>query len=276
MADVGVAATDRIIEAVKQQTADGKRLARRGEGRDPRHLRVRAQLPAPDRTGTLPHVVLIVGVNGTGKTTTVGKLAQLLKSSGKKPLVVAADTFRAAAVEQLEIWAEPRRRRPDSRARRRRSRRGRLRRHRVGQGQGARSDSRRHGRPPSHEGEPHERARKDSPRRRARGDRRAARSAARARRHGRPERAEPGARVHERRGRERRRADQARRHGQRRHCRRDRVRAEAADPLCRRRRIDRRSDSVRRERVRGRAVRNRNGKRVRPSVSRRNAVDLDT
>jgi fused signal recognition particle receptor len=55
--------------------------------------------------GHLPHVVLIVGVNGTGKTTTVGKLAQLLKSSGKKPLVVAADTFRAAAVEQLEIWA---------------------------------------------------------------------------------------------------------------------------------------------------------------------------
>jgi fused signal recognition particle receptor len=51
-------------------------------------------------------VVLIVGVNGTGKTTTVGKLAQLLKSSGKKPLVVAADTFRAAAVEQLEIWAK--------------------------------------------------------------------------------------------------------------------------------------------------------------------------
>ncbi len=53
----------------------------------------------------MPHVVLIVGVNGTGKTTTVGKLAQLLKASGKKPLVVAADTFRAAAVEQLEIWA---------------------------------------------------------------------------------------------------------------------------------------------------------------------------
>ncbi len=53
----------------------------------------------------MPHVVLIVGVNGTGKTTTVGKLAQLLKASGKQPLVVAADTFRAAAVEQLEMWA---------------------------------------------------------------------------------------------------------------------------------------------------------------------------
>ena len=53
-----------------------------------------------------PNVILIVGVNGTGKTTTVGKLANLLKESGQQPLVCAADTFRAAAVEQLEIWAK--------------------------------------------------------------------------------------------------------------------------------------------------------------------------
>ena len=52
-----------------------------------------------------PTVILIVGVNGTGKTTTVGKLANLLKSEGRQPLICAADTFRAAAVEQLEIWA---------------------------------------------------------------------------------------------------------------------------------------------------------------------------
>ena len=51
-------------------------------------------------------MTLIVGVNGTGKTTTVGKLANLLKREGKQPLICAADTFRAAAVEQLEIWAE--------------------------------------------------------------------------------------------------------------------------------------------------------------------------
>jgi fused signal recognition particle receptor len=51
-------------------------------------------------------VTLIVGVNGTGKTTTIGKLANLLKSQGKQPLICAADTFRAAAVEQLEIWAK--------------------------------------------------------------------------------------------------------------------------------------------------------------------------
>jgi fused signal recognition particle receptor len=60
--------------------------------------------PATD--GHKPHVTLIVGVNGTGKTTTIGKLANLLKASGKAPLVCAADTFRAAAVEQLEIWAK--------------------------------------------------------------------------------------------------------------------------------------------------------------------------
>ena len=53
----------------------------------------------------MPGVTLIVGVNGTGKTTTVGKLANLLKREGKNPLICAADTFRAAAVEQLEIWS---------------------------------------------------------------------------------------------------------------------------------------------------------------------------
>ena len=52
-----------------------------------------------------PQVTLVVGVNGTGKTTTVGKLANLLRSEGRSPLICAADTFRAAAVEQLEIWA---------------------------------------------------------------------------------------------------------------------------------------------------------------------------
>jgi fused signal recognition particle receptor len=105
MADVGVAATARIIAAVKDQTVDGKNL------RDAVKDEIRAifasvpPLPVAGSNGHVPHIVLIVGVNGTGKTTTVGKLAQLLKSTGKKPLVVAADTFRAAAVEQLEIWA---------------------------------------------------------------------------------------------------------------------------------------------------------------------------
>ena len=51
-----------------------------------------------------PHVVLVVGVNGTGKTTTIGKLAQLYREQGLRPMLVAGDTFRAAAVEQLQIW----------------------------------------------------------------------------------------------------------------------------------------------------------------------------
>ena len=101
MADVGVAATDRIVQSVKarRDTQQNLRDAVKDEIRS-----IFAGVSAPSTNGTAPHVVLIVGVNGTGKTTTVGKLAQLLKSSGKSPLVVAADTFRAAAVEQLEIW----------------------------------------------------------------------------------------------------------------------------------------------------------------------------
>jgi fused signal recognition particle receptor len=101
-ADVGVAATGRIVQAVR---------ARRGRGESLRSL-VKEEIREILRTanppavnGHRPHVVMIVGVNGTGKTTTVGKLARLIKDSGKSPLICAADTFRAAAVEQLEIWA---------------------------------------------------------------------------------------------------------------------------------------------------------------------------
>ena len=58
------------------------------------------------QTWKKPHVILMVGVNGTGKTTTIGKLAYKYKQAGKKVLLSAADTFRAAAAEQLEIWAQ--------------------------------------------------------------------------------------------------------------------------------------------------------------------------
>ena len=101
-ADVGVAATERIVAAVR---------ARRGRNESLRSLvkdEIRQILRAADTpasNGVRPHVVMIVGVNGTGKTTTVGKLARLIKDSGQSPLICAADTFRAAAVEQLEIWA---------------------------------------------------------------------------------------------------------------------------------------------------------------------------
>ena len=65
-----------------------------------------SQPPAPEETEDKPHVVLVIGVNGVGKTTTIGKLAASAKASGKKVLIGAADTFRAAAIEQLAIWAE--------------------------------------------------------------------------------------------------------------------------------------------------------------------------
>jgi fused signal recognition particle receptor len=102
-ADVGLTATERIITSVRDR-------ARRGESlRDlvkDEIRRIFDDVPAPATgNGHAPHVTLIVGVNGTGKTTTIGKLANHLKSTGKEPLICAADTFRAAAVEQLEIWA---------------------------------------------------------------------------------------------------------------------------------------------------------------------------
>ncbi len=57
------------------------------------------------KLATHPSVILVVGVNGVGKTTSIGKIANRLKQDGKKVVIAAADTFRAAAVEQLEIWA---------------------------------------------------------------------------------------------------------------------------------------------------------------------------
>ena len=101
-ADIGVAATDRIINAVKTRSRDGESL------RDLVKQEIRGVFEAVDQPIAVtshPQVTLIVGVNGTGKTTTVGKLANLLKRSGQEPLICAADTFRSAAVEQLEIWA---------------------------------------------------------------------------------------------------------------------------------------------------------------------------
>jgi fused signal recognition particle receptor len=101
-ADVGVAASDRIVGAVKARPRGGTSLRDlvKQEIRD-----VFSAVDRPIRVAERPKVTLVVGVNGTGKTTTVGKLANLLKSEGQRPMICAADTFRAAAVEQLDIWA---------------------------------------------------------------------------------------------------------------------------------------------------------------------------
>jgi fused signal recognition particle receptor len=102
-ADVGMPATDRIIAAVSGRARSGESF------RDLVKEEIRRVFDAVDRPvvqTASPRVTLVVGVNGTGKTTTVGKLANLLRKDGRDPLICAADTFRAAAVEQLEIWAK--------------------------------------------------------------------------------------------------------------------------------------------------------------------------
>jgi len=101
-ADIGMSATDRIIAAVKKASRSGESL------RDLVKAEIRRVFEGADlpiAVAAPPRVVLIVGVNGTGKTTTVGKLANTMRKDGRQPIICAADTFRAAAVEQLEIWA---------------------------------------------------------------------------------------------------------------------------------------------------------------------------
>jgi fused signal recognition particle receptor len=106
MADVGVAASRKIVDAVAARQRRGESLRQLVREEILRVLqsadRGAGAAPSP---GT-PRVVLIVGVNGTGKTTTIGKLANQLKREGRSPLICAADTFRAAAVDQLQVWAD--------------------------------------------------------------------------------------------------------------------------------------------------------------------------
>jgi fused signal recognition particle receptor len=103
MADVGVAASGEIVEGVRKRQRRGESL------RDlvkQEMLRILETAGAAVPIANKPHVMLIVGVNGVGKTTTIGKLANQLRSEGKSVLICAADTFRAAAVDQLQIWAD--------------------------------------------------------------------------------------------------------------------------------------------------------------------------
>jgi len=107
--DVGVHTTLKIIERIESRVAQDKYLGTD----DLQHLlkeEIKALLHETDKQGystdKKPYVVLVVGVNGVGKTTTIGKLAHQLTQEGKKVMLGAADTFRAAAVDQLQIWAD--------------------------------------------------------------------------------------------------------------------------------------------------------------------------
>lgn len=107
MADVGVSTTEFILTELKKRVKQEKA----GEPERVRSLlkQIMAEMLDGD-TGlnmeTTPSVILVIGVNGVGKTTTIGKLAASLKQQGKHVVLAAADTFRAAAIDQLEIWAD--------------------------------------------------------------------------------------------------------------------------------------------------------------------------
>jgi fused signal recognition particle receptor len=107
-ADFGVPTTDKIVDALRHVA--GEELWGRSDQVIKRFKTdVEAFLTLPEQGLTLrskPAVILVVGVNGSGKTTTIGKLGRLLSRQGKRVMFVAADTFRAAAAEQLAIWAE--------------------------------------------------------------------------------------------------------------------------------------------------------------------------
>ena len=110
VADIGVSATNRIIKSLTEQTARGDLIYAHSL-----YKALQAELvdiltpkvaPLVIDTSKKPFVILVVGVNGVGKTTTIGKLAKRLQGEGKSVMLAAGDTFRAAATEQLQIWGE--------------------------------------------------------------------------------------------------------------------------------------------------------------------------
>lgn len=114
-ADVGIETTVKIIERIEQRVAKDKYLNTSELNRILKEEIQNILIAAPQDSsyenyelpaGHKPHIILVVGVNGVGKTTTIGKLAHNFKLAGKSVLLGAADTFRAAAVDQLTIWSE--------------------------------------------------------------------------------------------------------------------------------------------------------------------------
>jgi fused signal recognition particle receptor len=111
--DLGIRVVDRVMERLKKQLqgTDASQAARVQNVLRDTLLNVLTpvqglSLESLLATGQKPFVILVVGVNGVGKTTTIAKIAQRLVQAGKVPLLVAADTFRAAAIDQLQVWAD--------------------------------------------------------------------------------------------------------------------------------------------------------------------------
>lgn len=110
MADVGVTATSEIIESLtdklrRNQLKDGEAL-RKALREELHGLLKDVTRPLALDAGKTPYVILMVGVNGVGKTTTIGKLTKKFQAEGKSVMLAAGDTFRAAAVEQLQVWGD--------------------------------------------------------------------------------------------------------------------------------------------------------------------------
>ena len=106
--DVGIQTTDKVIESVRKK-ASRKEL----KDEDSLYQLIKLELESLLVTDSdlepsteIPFVILVVGINGAGKTTTIGKLAKLFQGEGKSVMLAAGDTFRAAAVEQLQVWGE--------------------------------------------------------------------------------------------------------------------------------------------------------------------------
>jgi fused signal recognition particle receptor len=108
-ADLGPAVARRVIESFRRTrfgTDVTDQEVRQSLAEEIAAVLAPVALPLLLNPARRPHVVLVVGVNGTGKTTTIGKMALQYKQEGKRPILVAGDTFRAAAVEQLQVWGQ--------------------------------------------------------------------------------------------------------------------------------------------------------------------------
>ncbi len=112
MADIGMKTTDQVIQLLKAQSVDN---AKKNSDANPIEQLKQVLLPVLEQvdkplnfpeSGKKPFLILVIGVNGVGKTTTIGKLAKRFQNEGKKVMLAAGDTFRAAAIEQLQVWGD--------------------------------------------------------------------------------------------------------------------------------------------------------------------------